>query len=134
MNTDPLENNTFASLDPGVKSKLLKAKSLLVPSLGDKTLRTVAGEWKNPFGMYETLQERYATQNTVKRVQIPTKLYQKSFNWSQTISEYVDEFDSIFNQLEIMEGHVSESIQTAIFFASFGSTSNKPYGAVTTAL
>ena len=50
------------------------------------------------------------------------------------MSEYIDEFESIFNQLGIMESHVSESMQIAVLFASYGSTSDTPYRAVITAL
>lgn len=43
-------------------------------------------------------------------------------------------FESNLNQLEIMESHVSESIQIAIFFACFGIKCETPYRAVITAL
>ena len=50
------------------------------------------------------------------------------------MSEYVDEFESVFALLEAMESPVPESMQIAILFASFGSTAESSYGAVVTAL
>ena len=135
VNSDQLARVAIEDLSPDEKTKVLKAKSLLVQSLGDKPLRTVAGERKNPFQMYKKLHERYATQNTATRVQLQTELYQQSFQEkSQTMSEYVDSFENIFNQLEVMESPVTESMQIAILFASFGRSSDSPYGAVITAL
>ena len=110
-------------------------KYFLVQSLGDKQLCAVAGERKNPFQMYMKLHERYATQNTATRVQLQTALYQQSFQEKfQTMSEYVDSFEYISYQLEVMEIPIAESIQIAILFASFSRTSDSPHGAVITAL
>ena len=50
------------------------------------------------------------------------------------MSECVDEFEAIFNQLEAMESPLNESMQVAILFASFGRTNESPNGAVITAL
>ena len=75
ITSDPLERTTFCELGIESKSQLPKAKSLLMQSLGDKPLRTVAGEKKNPYKMYENLQDRYATQKTATRVQLQTELY-----------------------------------------------------------
>ena len=78
ITSDPLERTTFSQLNIESKSQLLKDKSLLVQSLGDKPLRTVAGEKNNPCKMYEKLQDRYATQNKATRVQLQTELYQQT--------------------------------------------------------
>ena len=134
VTTDPLSDTTFADLDADIRAKLLKAKLLLVQSLGDKPLRTVASERKNVFQMYQKLNERYASQNTATRVQLQTELYQNSFSKNQAMSEYVDEFESVFAQLEAMESPVPESMQIAILFASFSSTAESSYGAIITAL
>ena len=80
VSTDPLSDTTFADLDSDIRTELLKAKSLLVQSLGDKPLRKVASERKNVSRMYQKLNERYDTQITATRVQLQTELYQKSFS------------------------------------------------------
>ena len=110
VSMDPLDNVSFSELEAEARSRVLKTKSLLVQSLGDKPLRTVAGERKNAYQMYKKLQERYATQNTTTRDQLQTELYQKCFKKPKTMSKYVDEFESIFNQLDIMDNSVSESM------------------------
>ena len=46
VSTDPLDNFSFSELEADARSRVLKTKSLLVQSLGDKPLRTVAGERK----------------------------------------------------------------------------------------
>ena len=134
VNSNPLASVSLAKLDAETKIKLLKANSLLVEALGNCALRIVDEDKKNPFAIYETSQERYATRNTATRAQLQTELYQKSFSSSQTMSKYIHELEFIFRQLEIMENTVGESIQAEAMFASFGSTSESSYGAVTTAL
>lgn len=134
IESDPIGETTLADLELDLKKKIYKARMLLVQSLGDKQLRTIIGEKKNPFAMYQKMQERYESQNAATRVQLQTELHQKAYSVDQTMSEYIDGLESIFNRLAVMGSTVSDSMQVAILLASFGSTHESPYGAVVTAL
>ncbi|CAN8068751.1 unnamed protein product [Agarophyton chilense] len=79
-----------------------KARIYLVQCLGDKPLRTIATERKNPYTMYQKLRERYATVNAATRVQLQTKLHNMKYVPGKIMSEFVDEFESVFNRLEGM--------------------------------
>lgn len=61
-------------------------------------------------------------------------MYQNSIPKPQTTSQYVNDFESIFNQLEIMESPVAESMQESLLFARFRENSGFPYGVVIAAL
>ena len=134
VESDPFRGNLFSELEPELKRNINKTKMLLVQSLGDKPLRTIIGEKKNPFVMYEKLQKRYTSQNAATHFQLQTELHQKVYSVEVTMSEYIDGLESIFNRLEAMDSGVSDSMQVAILLASFGSTYESPYGAVVTAL
>ena len=117
-----------------VEKGMAIARSIIIQALGDKPLRTVMAEKKNPFLMWKKLQERYATATATTRVQLMTRLHQMSYNTSKSMSEYVDCMESIFNRLEVMECQVQESMKVAILLASFGDKSLSPYGPVISAL
>lgn len=133
IETDPMPGGEEV-IDEERKKKVNKVKMLLSHSLGDVPLRTVAGERKNPFKMYEKLKERYATSNTATRVQLQTELHHKRYKDGATMSAHIDSLETLFNRLDGMNSTVDESMQVAILLASFGSTQESPYGAVVTAL
>ena len=130
--------DVFADNDPNTlpnetKKRIARASMLLVQSLGDKPLRIVIGEKKNPYRMYGKLVERYATKNAATRVQLQTALHQMRYSSSKTMSEYIDEMEEIFNRLAAMDIEIVETMQVARFLTSFGNSDESPYGGVISA-
>ncbi|CAN8068203.1 unnamed protein product [Agarophyton chilense] len=114
--------------------KISKARIYLVQCLGDKPLRTIATERKNPYTIYQKFRERYATVNAATRVQLQTKVHNMKYVPGKTMSEFVDEFESFFNRLKGMCSPVEDSMQVAILLSSFGNMDETVYGAVISAL
>ena len=50
-----------------VETKMATARSIIIQALGDKPLRTVMAEKKNPFVMWNKLYDRYATTTATTR-------------------------------------------------------------------
>ena len=119
---DVIADNDPNTLPNETKKKIVRARMLLVQSLGDKPLRTVIGEKKNPYRMYGKLVERYTTKNAATRVQLQTALHQMRYSSSKTMSEYIDEMEAIFNRLAAMDSEIVETMQVAIFLSSFGNS------------
>ena len=57
------------------KSKMARARSLIVQDLGDKPLRTIISERKKPAAMYKNLSALYATKSAGSIVKFPTELH-----------------------------------------------------------
>lgn len=102
--------------------------------LGPKTVRTVAKDKVNPYKMYKLLEERYTTKTPASRVQLQTELHQLKCGPGQTISEFVDKMEGIFNQLEAAGGPVLESLKGPTILAMFGNVDESPYAPVVSAL
>ena len=117
-----------------VEKKMVTARSIIIQALGDKPLRTVMAEKKNPFVMWNKLCDRYATATATKRVKLQTRLHQMHFTGSKSMSEFVDEMEAIFNRLESMQCEVQETMKVAILLSSFGDKGTSPYGPVVSAL
>ena len=122
VESNPFRGNLFSDLEPEHKRNMNETYMLFVQSLGGNPLRTIIGEMKTPFVMYEKLQKRYARHNGATRVQSQTELHQKVHYVELTMSEYIDGLESIFNRLEVMYSGVCDSMQVAIPLVSFGST------------
>lgn len=132
--SDVISERDPSTLPDETRRKIARARMLLVQSRGDKPLRTVIGEKKNLYRMYEKLVERYATKTAATRIQLQTELHQMRYSSVKTMSEYIDEMEAIFNRLAAMESAVVETMQMAIFLSSFGNPDASPYGGVISAL
>ena len=114
-----------------VREKIADARAIIVQALGDKPLRLCLSETKNPFRMWRKLRERYAVTNLATKVQLQTKLGRMVYK-DQPMSDFIDDFEEVFNRLAGMDAEISESMQVAILLASFGEKSSSPYGHVIT--
>lgn len=68
--------------------------------------------------MWDRLQERYDASNTATRVQLQAGL-QRIGDRSESVQEYLENLESIFNRLAAMESAISEDLQVAKFFSTF---------------
>ncbi|CAN8074871.1 unnamed protein product [Agarophyton chilense] len=87
VTSDTESDGDIEALSSELKLKISKARMYLVQSLGDKPLRSIAGERKNLYKMYKNLRERYATQNAASRVQLQTELHQRKYIEEKKMSE-----------------------------------------------
>lgn len=131
---DRIGDREEASLFADVRAKLSKSRIYLIQSLGDKPLRTVVGEKKDPFRMYSKLKERNATFISPTRVQLQTELYHSKYNDMYTMSEYINNLETLFDRLKGMGSAFSASMQVATLLTSFGATADSPYRSAITAL
>lgn len=79
--------------------------------------------------MWKRLMDPYAVTNVVTRAQLLTRLSKLSYR-SQVMSDYIDNFEEIFNRLAGMEASMTEDMQVEIFMASFGDKGRFTYGQV----
>jgi len=79
-----------------------QATALLVNALGDIALRVCSDELENPIKMLELLDARYASSRTSSRISLLTTLYTKRFQDKDNMAKFIDEFETIFGQLERM--------------------------------
>lgn len=102
-----------------------KSTALIVNALGDTPLRVCSDKLDDPMGLLTLLDARYASCRTTSRVSLLTSLYTKRFNGKDHMSKYIDEFESLFGQLERMgaETKVPDSHKAPLLLASLGTHS-----------
>lgn len=103
-----------------------KASTLLVVALGDTALRACAVKIGNPLEMLEMLNNGFALNRTATRISVLTSMYIKRFNCKRDdIATFVDEFESLFAQLERMgaETEIPESHKAPLLLVSMGNNS-----------
>ena len=125
--------NAEDDLDPDTLVTIAKARALIMQGLEEKPLRACMSEKQNPYRMWKCLRERYAVANVSTQVQLQMKL--NRFRYSeQSMSDFIDGFEEVFNRLEGMNSPYPEQMQVALFLSSFGEKSKSPYGPVVAAL
>ena len=108
-------------------------RSTLMRGLGDKPLRLCLSVKDNPFLMWSRLSDRYAVTNVFTRVQLQTRISKFSYQ-GQSMSDFIDIFEEIFNKLDGMQSNIQEDMQVAMFLASFGNKFRSSYGQVIASL
>ena len=119
IETDVLSQD---SVDDDSKKNIATACATIIQGLGDKPLRLCLVGQNDPYKMWHRLRDRYAVSNTATRVQ--TKLTYSG----QSMGDFVDSFEKIFNKLAGMDSTVSEELQVAIFLSSFGDLNQSRFG------
>lgn len=120
-------------LSQAEKQNVAVARSVLNQGRGDRPLRLCFSARKNPYAMWKRLQNRYAASNTAKRVQLPARLAHMVYN-GESMQDYIDSFESIFNRLEAMYSPIAEDLQVALFLSSFGEKKKSTFGHVIASL
>lgn len=110
-----------------------KARALIMQGLGDNPLRLCLHQRANPYKMWQVLSERYAKVNVASKVQLQYQLSRLVYR-NQSMSEYLDQFQTVYNRLAAMGSVVEEDMQIATLLASFGDKERSPFGHVVAAL
>lgn len=118
-----------APLTADVIKSVATARATMIQGLRDKPLRLCIADKDNPFRIGKRLKKSYAVKNTVTRVQLQIKLARMSYR-GQEMSDFVDEFEEIYNRLAAMGNVVAEDMQVATLLASFGDKNRSYYGHV----
>jgi len=102
-----------------------KATALLVNALGDTALRVCSSELDEPLKMLDLLDARYASDRTSSRISLLTTLYTKRFKDKDNMPKFIDEFETLFGQLERMgeKTKVPETHKAPLLLASLGTNS-----------
>jgi len=99
--------------------KLEKASAIIISALGDAPLRVVMEADDDPSKMLRLLDARYASSRTVSRIAVQTQLFRMSYK-GQNMSSYIDQFTSLFSQLERMgkDAAIPETHKAPMLLAS----------------
>ena len=100
---------------------VIKARAILVHSLGDRPLRAVQKVFNDPAKIWKKLHERYATCDSASRIQLQMLLHSKRMGPNEQMGDYVASFESIFERLAGMNCAVSEDMQVVILLSSLSS-------------
>ena len=107
------------TLDARTTAKREKASGIIISALGDAPLRVVMDVDDDPSKMLNLLDARYASNRTVSRIAVQTQLFRMSYT-GQNMATYVDQFTSLFSQLERMgeDAAIPESHKAPMLLAS----------------
>ncbi len=99
-----------------------KASAMLVNALGDLALRVCMNEVSEPMKMLKLLDNRYASSRAATRISVLTSVYAKRWNGKEHMGKFVDEFESLFSQLERMgeDVKIPETHKGPLLLASIG--------------
>ena len=114
------ESTSTTVPDPGRRiAKREKASGIIISALGDAPLRVVLQADDDPEKMLQLLDARYASNRTVSRIAVQTQLFRMSYK-DQNMSTYVDQYTSLFAQLEKMgeEAAIPETHKAPMLLAS----------------
>ena len=103
-----------------------EASSIIVAALGDAALRVCSAKIDDPMEMLDALDERFASKRAGNRISVLTTLFTKRYKNGQDMPKFIDEFESLFDQLEKMgdELAVPESYKAPLLLTSLGTKSN----------
>ena len=102
-----------------VKKNVAKSRAVIMQGLGDNPLRLFLQERENPHIMWNILKERYAVVNVATKVQLHYQLDRLNYS-NQTMSVYIDQFQTIFNKMAAVGSTVDDDTKVATLLASFG--------------
>ena len=110
---------TAASESAKRVAKREKASGLIISALGDAPLRVVLEADDDPERMLKLLDARYASNRTVSRIAVQTQLFRMTYT-NQNMSAYVDQYTSLFSQLERMgkDAAIPETHKAPMLLAS----------------
>ena len=111
-----------------------EASSILVSALGDSAFRVCSSKVNEPLEMLSLLDKRYASSRASSRISVLTCAFSKRYQPGQDMAKYVDEFETIFAQLEIMGSStaIPETFKAPLLLSSIGT--NTPLESTVAAL
>lgn len=117
--TDSSSSTSTTTAPTPSSAKREKASVIIINALGDAPLRAVLEADEDPARMMKLLDARYACSRTVSRIAVQTQLFRMSYT-GQNMSAYIDQYSSLFNQLEQMgkDAAIPESHKAPMLLAS----------------
>lgn len=103
-----------------------QAVDIIVSALGDAALRNCMSAAPDPIKMIKCLDECYASRRAASRVAVLTSVFSKKYDSSRNMSEFIDEFNQAFAQLDAMgeDAKIPENLKAPILLSSFGNESH----------
>lgn len=107
------------AVEPRLKSKREKVSGIIISALEDTPLHVVIDADNYPKNMFRLLDALYASNSTVSLIAVQTQLY-RMVNRGQNMSERINQFSSLFAQLERMDkdAAIPESHRAPMLLAS----------------
>ena len=134
VESDTVGNATVGNpLSDEVTKTVAKARAVIMQGLGDSPIRLCLQNKDNPHAMWKLLKERYAVVNVATKVQLQYQMARLGYS-NQSMSVYIDQFQTIFNKLAAIGSPVNDDTKVATLLASFGDKTKSPYGQLVTAL
>jgi gag-polypeptide of LTR copia-type len=94
-----------------------KAAATIINGLGDKPLRVVASNTKEPKIMVQKLRERYASTKLYTRMSLLAELHNLR-DKSGDMGEYVDKYAALLERLTAMAAEIPQELATIMFLNS----------------
>lgn len=119
LEKDSQQPSSSVSVPEKHLEKLEKASAIIISTLGDAPLRVIMEADDDPSKMLRLLDARYASSRTVSRIAVQTQLFRMSYK-GQNMSSYIDQFTSLFSQLERMgkDAAIPETHKAPMLLAS----------------
>lgn len=83
------------------------AASTLVMALGDTAFRVCSAHVEEPLKMKKALKEHYVSSQAESSISVLASVLTKKYQSGQDIAEFIDEFESLFDQLDKMGKELS---------------------------
>lgn len=119
--------------DEPLLQKVETARAVIIQGLGNRPLRLCLAVKENLYLIWKRLKDRYAVSNTATKVQLKAKLSRMNYK-GESMEDYIDSFEEIFNRLAAMDNMFAEDLQVAMLLASFGDKKTSPFGHVLASL
>lgn len=102
-----------------------KAAAIIVAALGDSAFRVCANYVDDPKQMLAQLDKRYASTRAASQISALTAVYSKRYNGKYNMAKYIDEYETLFAQLEKMgdKAKIPETHKVPLLLASLGTNS-----------
>jgi gag-polypeptide of LTR copia-type len=94
-----------------------KAAAIIINGLGDKPLRVVASDIKEPSMMVRKLRERYASTKLSTRMSLLAELHNLRYK-SGDMGEYVDKYAALLERLTAMAPEIPQELAIIMFLNS----------------
>jgi hypothetical protein len=94
-----------------------KAAAIIINGLGDKPLRVVASDTKEPKIMVQKLRERYASTKLSTRMSLLAELHNLRYK-SGDMGEYVDKYAALLERLTAMAAEIPQELAIIMFLNS----------------
>lgn len=98
--------------------------SILVSAFGDSAFRASSSKVEDPLEMLKLIDKRFASTRSSSRISIVTNMFSKRYQPGEDMARYVDDFESLFSQLEKMRSNTAlpEAFKAPLLLSSLVKT------------